>query len=207
LTEVYALEKIHGTSAHIKYKKGEGITFFPGGIKAETFEEMIDKKFETADNLGFLVLHEKLRRELVYIGEEVTFYGEAYGGKCQKMTNVYGPLNFVVFEVKIKPMDEEDYWADVPMAEMIAKKCGFEFVHYERGPATVEWLDSQRDKPSVQAARNGMGVHYGEGIVVRPIVEMNDHRGNRILAKHKRAEFRENRPARMTRCLSDAPMW
>ena len=44
--EVYALEKIHGTSAHIAYHRENGIKFFSGGIKPhEKFLSMLDERF------------------------------------------------------------------------------------------------------------------------------------------------------------------
>ncbi len=187
--EVYALEKIHGTSAHIKYHRENGISFFSGGIKHVSFLQMLDERF----NLETIKhnFHEAFKTN-PSIGTELTVFGEAYGGKCQRMTNIYGPLNFIAFEVKI-----DDKWLSVPNARMWSEFLGFEFVHYTKGPATVAWLDAQRDKFSEQAKRNGMGDDKrGEGIVVRPINEETDYRGNRILAKHKREVFGETRTKR-----------
>lgn len=187
--EVYALEKIHGCSAFVRYHRKNGISFFSGGIKHVTFLEMLDERF----NL------ETIKRNFAEafktnpsIETELTVYGEAYGGKCQKMSNVYGPLNFIAFEVKI----DED-WLNVRSAANWAGLLGFPFVYYEKGPATVTWLDAQRDRPSVQAQRNGMGDDkFGEGIVVRPLCEELDHRGNRIIAKHKNKMHGETRTPR-----------
>jgi hypothetical protein len=39
--EVYALEKIHGTSAHISWNQGE-LNFFAGGAKHERFVSLFD---------------------------------------------------------------------------------------------------------------------------------------------------------------------
>lgn len=186
--EVYACEKIHGTSAHIKYHRDNGISFFSGGIKHVSFLQMLDERF----NLETIATNFRNSFTTYRAIRELTVYGEAYGGKCQRMSNTYGPLNFIAFEVKI----DED-WLNVQGADNWARLLGFEFVHYEKGPATVEWLDSQRDKPSVQARRNGMGDDkHGEGIVVRPLREETDHRGNRILAKHKRTMYGETKTPR-----------
>jgi hypothetical protein len=109
------------------------------------------------------------------------------------MSDVYGKnLKFVAFEVKIG-----ESWLAVPKAENVSVAMGLEFVHYEQGPATIEWLDAQRDKPSVQAVRNGLGDDkVGEGIVVRPLIEVKKNNGERIMAKHKRADFRETKKPR-----------
>ena len=86
--EVYALEKIHGTSAHVAYKDGE-IRFFSGGAKHEQFVALFDK--------------EALVKAFQELGLQcVVIYGEAYGGKMQAMGKAYGSkLKFVAFDVKI----------------------------------------------------------------------------------------------------------
>jgi hypothetical protein len=183
----YALEKIHGTSAHIAWDRKEGFTYFPGGIKLTTFKEMLDERF------GLEALEAVIKNDLHRSVKSIVFYGEAYGGKCQKMSHIYGPLNFIVFEVKTN-----DEWCDVPTAYTWAHSVGLPFVHYEAGPATIEWLNSQRDLPSQQAKINGMGDDkVGEGIVIRSQSEdEKDRYGERIIVKHKRAEFRETKTPR-----------
>lgn len=122
------------------------------------------------------------------------------------MKDTYGPdLKFVAFEVKMG-----DTWFSVPTAAEIVKSIGLEFVHFEKGPATLEWLNEQRDKDSTQAIRNGMGPgKMSEGIVVRPPIELTKNGGGRLIVKHKRPEFRETRTPREVdpeklKVLSDA---
>jgi hypothetical protein len=174
--ECYAMEKIHGTSAHISWNNGI-IDFFPGGVKHEDFIKLFDV--------------EKLKERFTALGHErLTVYGEAYGGKCQGMSATYGKdLKFVAFEVL-----HNDKWLDVPIAEAICKTLEIEFVSYARVPAELSALDAERDKPSEQSKRNGIaGPCIAEGVVLRPIHEFTDHRGNRIIAKHKRTEFSERK--------------
>ncbi|GAG47185.1 unnamed protein product, partial [marine sediment metagenome] len=111
--ECYALEKIHGTSAHVQWKVESGIRFFSGGEKHEKFVDLFeaDPLTEKMQGLG---------------AEKVTVYGEAYGGKQQGMSYLYGKeLKFAVFDVKIG-----DVWLAVPQAEEVAKSLGLEFVSY-----------------------------------------------------------------------------
>jgi hypothetical protein len=112
------------------------------------------------------------------------------------MSHAYGPLNFVAFEVLMEHEGKET-WLPVEEAEALVVSCGLEFVHYEKGPATIEWLDAQRDKPSVQAVRNGMGEHAGEGVVVRPLVETLDRFHHRVIAKHKTEAMSEVKTPRV----------
>lgn len=187
--ECYALEKIHGTSAHVKFQAIEGfpegkLTIFSGGEKFDNFAALWDHKD----------LIEKFKEFGTHtIMEGITFYGEAYGGRQQGMSSTYGPnLKFVVFDVKIG-----DLWLSVPKAAKVAEDMGFEFVHYVKGPATLEFLNQWRDADSTQAIRNGMGPgKKREGIVVRPVEEFRKNNGERLIAKHKRAEFRETTTTR-----------
>ncbi len=178
--ECYAMEKIHGTSAHITYKEGQ-LTFFSGGGKYETFVALFDQ-----DKL-------KTQFDDMALGDKsVIIYGEFYGGKLQGMSNTYGPnQKFVAFDVNIN-----DVWLNVPKAEQITKSMGLEFVHYTIIPTTLEAIDFERGTDSIQAIRNGTGTHMREGIVLRPIEEMTTNNGERVIAKHKRDEFKETKTTR-----------
>lgn len=180
--EVYALEKIHGTSAHIRYCDGR-ISLFPGGEKAEKFAAVFGTLAPAVDALA-----ESLGES--FGPNEVVIYGEAHGGKCQGMRATYGDaLRFVAFDVLVN-----DKWLSVPRAHEAVDRLGLEFVHYERGPADLAWLDAQRDKPSTQAQRRGITEpRISEGIVIRPPFEVMTNNGSRVIAKHKRAEFRERK--------------
>lgn len=179
--ECYALEKIHGTSAHVSYKPGEDLVFFAGGVRPkDSFQVLFDR--------------EELRRNFdLYVGKPCVVFGEAYGGKMQKMAKYYGnELKFVVFDVRIG-----DTWLDVPSAENVVHKLGLEFVPYWRVQTDLDVLNKYRDLPSTQGKRNG--VEYdapGEGVVLRPLVEMIKSNGKRVIAKHKSEAFRETHSIR-----------
>lgn len=186
--ECYALEKIHGTSAHIHYHwDSKAIIYFSGGVNYNNFKSLFNEEVLLA---GFSTVQD---------GRNITVYGEAYGGSCQKMSATYGPnLKFVVFDIKIG-----DCWLCVPQAEAFTKTLGLEFVHYTKVYTAIEALDSCRDADSVQAIRNGMGEGKKmEGVVLRPLIEVTDNRGNRIMAKHKRDEFRETASPRAVEDLA-----
>jgi hypothetical protein len=174
--ESFALEKIDGTSAHISHKPN-GLKFFSGGVSHSLFIDLFNQE----------ELAEKLR------GLDVIIYGEAYGGKCQGMSATYGKeLRFVAFDVKIN-----DMWLNVPQADEFCKECGLEFVDYAKIPTTIEAIDEQRDRDSVQAVRNGMGEgKKREGIVLRPLIEVTGNNGERIMSKHKNDEFMETKTPR-----------
>lgn len=179
--ECYVSEKIHGTSAHIRWQDNQ-IHFFSGGECNQKFSNLFNiselkEKFQALNINTFVI------------------YGEAYGGKQQGMRETYGDdLKFIVFEVKIG-----DCWLDMYSADKFASGLGFEFVWYTRCSIDIKTLDTYRDQISVQAKRNSpvlFSLAKSEGIVIRPIIEVTKNNGQRIIAKHKRADFSETKTPR-----------
>ena len=181
--KLFAMEKIHGTSAHLTFDYLEGydkyeLKYFSGGEKYNNFIKLFNEKelYEKAKNLGFM--------------KSFTVYGEAYGGKQQGMSETYGKeLKFVAFEVKIG-----DKFMNIPYAEEICKKLGIEFVDYEEIDADPDLIDKLANAPSVQAKRNGVENPKlpREGVVLRPLREFLHPDGiGRIMAKHKNDIYKE----------------
>jgi hypothetical protein len=185
---VYAMEKIHGTSTWIYARKNSDnsytIRYHSGGESANTFNAIFDKPVLEQNII-------KLMNDNNY--QKFKIHGECYGGKQQKMASTYGPiLKFIAFDVNVQMFDNTSLYLDVEDAEKIAKQLNLEFVHYTIGPSTPEWLEAETIKKSVQAMRNGMGNDkVKEGIVIRPIHEIILPNGERAIAKHKTAEFME----------------
>ena len=152
--ECYAMEKIHGTSAHISWKEGK-VGFFSGGEKHEKFVALFDE--------------DELTEKFTELFDcDVIVFGEAYGGKQQGMSHTYGKeLKFVVFDVKVN-----ETWLDVPNAEDVTNKLGLEFVYYNKISTDLKDIDAERDRPSTQAKRNGIEEDkISEGVVLRPLSE------------------------------------
>lgn len=186
----YAMEKIHGTSAHVSYTHDNGVRFFSGGVSREQFVKLWGNESSATNKNTHEYIYDycKLLNGLKALGSDVVIYGEAYGGKCQKMSATYGPnLRFVAFDVKI-----DDCWLAVPQAAEIAAECGLDFVWWAESTTKIAELDKLRDRDSEQAKKNGMGDgHKMEGIIIRPTVELTKNNGKRIIVKHKRDDFRE----------------
>lgn len=177
--ECYALEKIHGTSAHISWKNSN-VSFFSGGAEHLLFTSLFDAKF---------LKSKFLERSL----SDITIYGEAYGGKMQNMRETYGDkLRFVVFDVMVN-----NIWLNVEQAERYVKNFDLDFVPYVKCSTDIEVLNALRDSPSEQAVKCGITVpKKREGIVIRPLVEMITSDGSRVISKHKIAEFGETKTER-----------
>lgn len=179
--ECYALEKVHGSSGHVKYKVNDNkLVIYAGGVSHELFVKNFDEEKLTNELKQYCFDHQ--------ISEDITFFGEAYGGKHQKMGETYGKeLRFIVFDVNV-----DGKFLNVPIAEEVAKSFGLEFVEYELIPTDLNEINRCRDKPSELAIRRGMGdTKVREGVVLRPIIEVTKNNGERVCAKHKRDEFRE----------------
>jgi hypothetical protein len=195
----YALEKVHGTSAHVFYDvarspAARAVTFFSGGEKHDRFVALFD--------------YDDLYRRFSELGHAaVTVYGEAYGGKQQGMRNTYGDeLRFIAFDVKIG-----NTWLAVPDAAQVVDALKLEMVPYSELSTDLDELNRARDAFSVVAERRGCGTDKPrEGIVLRPLVEMTLNNGDRVICKHKGAAFDERKtpqtvadPARLA-VLADA---
>ena len=173
--ECWALEKVHGTSAHVSWHNRE-VSFFSGGEKPDKFKALFDEEFLKA-------------RFLESVGDQkTTVYGEAYGGKCQGMSSTYGKeLQFICFDVRIG-----DSWLAVPNMADFCRGLGLEVVPHRKILATLEYMDIERDFPSEVAYLRGCGTdRLREGIVIRPLIEVTKSNGARIIAKHKAETFSE----------------
>lgn len=172
----FALEKIHGTSAHVSWREGR-VKFFSGGESHVRFSAIFN-----ADALA-AKFAERFTAEDV-----VTVYGEAYGGSCQHMSKTYGAdLRFIAFDVQVG-----ECWLSVPQAVECVTHLGLQFVDFSDVSTDLADLDAERDKPSTQAARNGIEeTRIREGVVLRPPFEVTLNNGRRLIAKHKRDEFAE----------------
>lgn len=119
--------------------------------------------------------------------ESVILYGEGYGAKIQKGGGNYIPngCDFILFDVMINGVFlKYDDVVDVAKKLGItsAPTVGFGTLDQaieETHKGVLSWLD----KDGVQA---GM---IAEGLVVRPLVELRDRMGRRVIGKIKTKDF------------------
>ena len=192
--ECYALEKIHGTSAHVGWKfETKKVNYFTGEnhkLFLSLFdEEFLIKKFEE-----------------IFPDQDVVIFGEHYAGKCQGMSHIYGKVSkFIGFDVKVGFV-----WLNVPNAHDVCQQFNIDFVPFTKILVDLETFNEHRDAPSVQAWRNGCGDDKKrEGIVLRPLVEMRTNNGERVISKYKPDEEMETKSKRevspeQLKVLSDA---
>lgn len=177
MRECYALEKVHGSSAWITLKRGNGLVFFPGGESEVNFRALFD--------------YPAIKTHLEALGcEEVFIYGEVYGGSVQHMSPTYGDrMAFVVFDIKI-----DGLFLCVPQMAELAASFGLDVVPFERIPTDMAAIDQQRDAPSVVSRRRGIAEPKPrEGVVLRPLIELTKNNGERVIAKHKTEKHSERK--------------
>ena len=112
---------------------------------------------------------------------DVTVYGELYGGSIQNMGHVYGKQQrFVAFDVLVGKKREGGLWLSVENMTQFCPTLGLDVVPWREIPTDMAAVDAERDAPSVQAAKNGMGEgHPREGVVLRPLIELIKNNGDR----------------------------
>jgi len=171
-------EKIDGTNIRVMYD-GERITF--GGktdnaqIPAFLFSRLQElfpntKKFE-----GLWPAEEP--------GDypEVCLYGEGYGNRIQKVGKEYIPdgVDFILFDVKVG-----SWWLKRKDMEEIAAAFGLRVVPIVLiGDIHEAVLNMEYDQPST------IGSAPLEGLVGKPMIELHDRAGRRIITKIKRRDI------------------
>jgi len=117
----------------------------------------------------------------VFSDTDVALYGEGYGARIQKGGGRYKPdgVDFVLFDVRVG-----DWWLKREDVEDVAQKLGIQPVPvlgYGTLPEMVEMVSA------------GFGSRWGdfcaEGIVARPVCELADRDGQRIITKLKCRDF------------------
>lgn len=110
---------------------------------------------------------------------EVTLYGEGYGAKIQSGGLYRSDVSFILFDVLIG-----DIWLIRDSVEDIAKCFGIDVVPIIFEGTLLEGVDFVKTKPMSTIGKAPM-----EGVVARPVVELLDRRGRRVIVKIKVRDF------------------
>lgn len=164
-------EKVDGTNIRVMFD-GSVITF--GG------------KTDNAQIPAFLVtrLQERFLSQRPMFeskfADGVCLYGEGYGARIQKGGENYRPdSDFVLFDVKVG-----DCWLQRKDVEDVAGAFGLDLVPII-GDGTLGDLVAR-----VRAGFNSTWEQFAaEGIVARPLTELKDRAGHRIITKLKHRDF------------------
>ena len=170
-------EKIDGTNIRVHWD-GHKITFGGRTDKAQIPVELMNWLNDKFINNETEELFEQKFGET-----EVTLYGEGYGRKIQKGGGNYIPdgVSFILFDVLIN-----DIWLTRESVEDIAKTFAIDVVPIVGFGYLDEAVDYVKSKPN---SKIGTGTAKMEGVVCRPIVELFDRLGKRVIVKIKVCDF------------------
>lgn len=168
-------EKIDGTNISVEWD-GHAVSFHGRTERAQIPKHLLEYLEKT-----FLTTEAEELFEQTYGDKNVILYGEGYGAKIQNGGNYRSDVSFILFDVLIG-----DNWQEREWVEKTAKMFGIDVVpvlfvgSLEEGVYYV-----MEHHPST------IGTAMMEGIVGRPMVEMRDRLGKRIIVKIKWEDFKE----------------
>ena len=107
-------------------------------------------------------------------------YGEGYGARIQKGGGNYRPdQDFVLFDVLVG-----DWWLAQSTQGEISAKLGIDVVPVIGSGTLLDMIEMAR-----RGIVSAWGDFSAEGIVARPLVELKNRRGGRIITKIKTRDF------------------
>lgn len=162
-------EKVDGTNIRVMLKDGK-VHF---GGKTDNAQMPIP----LLEELQRLLPDELLRKQFPEMND-ICLYGEGYGAGIQK-GGCYGPVSFVLFDVLIG-----SWWLQRQDVDAVGKETNIRTVPVI-GMGTLE--------DAIRLTSNGLtstwGAFKAEGIVARPMFELFDRGGRRIITKVKCKDF------------------
>jgi hypothetical protein len=169
-------EKIDGTNIRIHW---DGHKVFFGG---RTDNAQIPTNLMYALNDKFLGNINEELFEQKFGATSITLYGEGYGEKIQKGGGNYREgVGFILFDVNINGT-----WLERENVEDIAKVFNVPVVPIILTGTIQDAVDYVKTKPKSTIS---IKEHESEGLVGKPVTEMQDRFGARIITKIKVCDF------------------
>lgn len=172
-------EKVDGTNIRI-YWDGHTVTFGGRTDNAQIPVPLMNKLNELFGGETNAQLFEQ-----TWGNKEVILFGEGYGQKIQKVGSAYIPddVNFILFDVLVDDNYQEREWV-----EQTAQMFGIPVVPIVDTGTLEEAMQYVMQHPVSQVAEGRCEM---EGLVCRPIHELRDRVGNRIIVKIKWYDVKE----------------
>ena len=167
-------EKIDGTNIRVMWD-GHKITYGGRTERANIPAHLMNKLIELFGNEETEQLFEQIFGE-----KEVIFFGEGYGAKIQGCGGLYrSDVSFILFDVMIN-----GNYQSREMVETAAKQFNLEVVPIVLEGTLDDGIAYVKRKPMSTIGKAPM-----EGLVARPMVELKDRCGNRLIVKIKVRDF------------------
>jgi hypothetical protein len=172
----YFTEKVDGTNIRVLWD-GHNVVF--GG---RTENAQIPSHLVTKLNELFMGTRMEQVFEQVFGESPAILFGEGYGAKIQKGGGNYSSTQeFVLFDVKVG-----DWYLRREDVEDVAGKLSLKVVPIVHTGTLQEGVD---------LVKNGLASQWGdfeaEGLVAKPVVDLFNRKGERILTKIKAEDFKK----------------
>jgi len=166
-------EKIDGTNIRI-FWDGHKVSYYGRTDNSQIPAHLANRLIEL---FGGNVNEEMFEQKF---GEmEVELFGEGYGIKIQNGGLYRGDVDFILFDVAINGV-----YQPRESVKDIANYFGIDIVPTIMIGKLQDGIDYVKSKP-----KSKIGTADSEGLVARPLIELNDRRGNRIIVKIKVCDF------------------
>lgn len=166
-------EKIDGTNIRI-YWDGHKVNFYGRTDRAQIPANLMNRLVELFGGETNEQLFEQKFGET-----EVILYGEGYGEKIQNGGLYRKGQDFILFDVMIA-----DNYQPRESVEDISKYFGIDIVPIILEGTLQEAVNYVKSKP-----KSSIGIADSEGLVGRPVIELQDRCGKRIIVKIKVRDF------------------
>lgn len=178
-------EKIDGTNIRV-YWDGHKVSFYGRTDKAQIPADLVNRLNELFGGEANEQIFEQKFGET-----EVTLVGEGYGEKIQKGGLYRKGQDFILFDVMIA-----GNWQPRESVEDIADTFNIDVVPIVLEGTIQEAVDYVRTKP-----KSIFGTADSEGVVGRPLIELHDRTGHRVIIKIKVRDFEQKVSDTNDKCI------
>lgn len=173
-------EKIDGTNIRIGFD-GEQVNFGGRSDNADIPKPLLDYMTETftPDSI------------VDGLSGPATLVGEGYGGKIQKGSGYQESQKFILFDVFIEPTEDNPLgiWLEREAVESIAEGLDIPVVPIIHTGPLLDGVDICKNNEVKSLVSEDKDLII-EGVVARPMYELRDRLGRRIITKIKLRDYR-----------------
>ena len=167
-------EKVDGTNIRIHWD-GHKVEFGGRTDKAQIPGTLLNKLNEM-----FMTTEAEELFEQTWGDKDVILFGEGYGPKIQNGGDYRSDVSFILFDVLVGNDYQEREWV-----EKTAQMFNIDVVPIVLTGTIQDGIDYVMKHP-----RSTMGTAMMEGVVGRPMIELRDRRGERVIVKIKWEDFK-----------------
>lgn len=167
-------EKVDGTNIRVHWD-GHKVEFGGRTDKAQIPGTLLNKLNEM-----FVTTEAEELFEQTWGDKDVILFGEGYGPKIQNGGDYRSDVSFILFDVLVGDNYQEREWV-----EKTAQMFNIDVVPIVLTGTIQDGIDYVMKHP-----QSTMGTAMMEGIVGRPMIELRDRRGERVIVKIKFEDFK-----------------